>query len=158
MARHPVRHPARLLLLALPLGSTLACYSYRPVVTTSVPAGAEVRVIFGEEGARLLRDAAGMELRQLDGRVVRSLGDTALTVRPDDVITRDGDELTWRRGELTVPLRAIERVQERRIEKRRSWTLAGAIAATFSGVVYFALKSIGSGGGNSLQPGPGVPE
>lgn len=156
--RIPLRRPSRLLLLALPLGSTLACYRYHPVVTTSVPAGAEVRLLFSDEGARILRDAAGMELRQLDGRVVRTLVDTAVTVRPDMVITRDGDELAWKRGELTVPLRAIDRSQERRIDKRRSGGFAATIAAAFTGVVYFALKSISSGGGNTLQPGPGAPE
>lgn len=152
------RRPARLLLLLLPLSSTIGCYRYHPVVATSVPAGANVRLMFSDDGARLLRDAAGMELRQLDGRVARTLADTAVIVKPDAVVTRDGDELAWRRGELTVPLRAIDRSQERRIDRRRSGGVAVAIAAVFSGVVYFALKSIGAGGGNTLQPGTGVPE
>lgn len=156
--RLPLRRPARLLLLVLPLSGTLGCYRYHPVVTTSVPAGAEVRLLFSEEGARLLRDAAGMELRQLDGRVVRPLADTAVMVKPDLVITRDGDELSWKRGDLAIPLRAIDRSQERRIDKRRSGGFAAAIAAAFSGVVYFALKSISSGGGRTVQPGPGAPE
>jgi hypothetical protein len=81
-----------------------------------------------------------------------------MMVKPDLVITRDGDELSWKRGDLTIPLRAIDRSQERRIDKRRSGGFAAAIAAAFSGVVYFALKSISSGGGSTVQPGPGAPE
>ncbi len=134
------------------------CYSYRPLASTAVPARTEVRLVFTAEGAKALRDAAGFELRQLDGTVVRPLGDSAVLVKPDAVITVDGDELPWRRGDLLVPWRTVDRPQQRVMDKRRTRGFVAVMSAAFTGVVYFALKSIASGSGTTLQPGAGVPE
>lgn len=134
------------------------CFSYRPVPTTAVPARADIRLVFTAEGAKALRDAAGFELRQLDGRVVRPLGDSAVLVVPDAIVTMDGDELPWRRGELLVPWRTVERPQQRVMDKRRTRGFVAIMSAAFTGVVYFALKSIASGSGTTLQAGAGVPE
>ena len=134
------------------------CYSYRPLASTAVPARADVRLVFTTEGAKALREAAGFELRQLDGTVVRPVGDSAVLVKPDVVITVDGDELPWRRGELLVPWRAVDRPQQRVMDKRRTRGFIAVMGAAFTGVVYFALKSIASGSGSTLQPGAGVPE
>lgn len=134
------------------------CYSYRPLPSTVVPPRAQIRFTFTPDGARALRDAAGFEMRQLDGVVVRTLGDSAVVVKPDAIITVDGDELPWRRNDLTVPWRTVERPQQRTMDKRRTRGFIAVMGAAFTGVVYFALKSIAGGGGSSLQPGPGVPE
>ena len=134
------------------------CYSYRPMTTTAVPASADIRLLFTSDGAKALRDAAGFELRQLDGRVVRPLGDSAVLVKPDAIITVDGDELPWRRGELLVPWRTVDRSQQRVMDKRRTRGFVAVMGAAFTGVVYFALKSIAGGSGRTLQPGPGAPE
>jgi hypothetical protein len=114
--------------------------------------------VFTADGAKALRDAAGFELRQIDGTVVRALGDSAVLVKPDAVLTVDGDELPWRRGDLTVPWRTVDRPQQRVMDKRRTRGFVAVMGAAFTGVVYFALKSIAGGSGSTLQPGPGVPE
>lgn len=151
--------PRLLVLAAVAATSTLAgCYSYRPLASTAVPARTQIRFVFTNEGAKSLRDAAGFEIRQLDGAVVRTVGDSAVLVKPDAIVTVDGDELPWRRGELLVPWRTIDRPQQRAMDKRRTRTFAAAITAAFTGVVYFALKSISSGGGSSGQRGGGVSE
>jgi len=139
--------------------STLAgCYTYRPLASTAVPARVELRLYFTADGAKSLRDSAGFELRQLDGKAVRTLADTALVVLPSDVITTDGIEVPWRRGELVVPWRAVERSQQRTMDKRKTRGFVAVMGAVFTGVVYFALKSISSGSGATLQGGSGVPE
>lgn len=152
--------PTRLAILIATGATTLlaGCYSYRPLATTAVPARAEIRLVFTTEGAKALRDAAGFELRQLDGTVVRPVGDSAVLVKPDAIITVDGDELPWRRGELLVPWRTVDRPQQRVMDKRRTRGFFAVMGAAFTGVVYFALKSIAGGSGTTLQPGPGVPE
>lgn len=134
------------------------CYSYRPLPSTAVAPRTQVRLVFSAEGAKALRDAAGFEMRQLDGVVVRGLGDSAVLVRPDAIVTVDGDELPWRRNDLMVPWRTVERPQQRTMDKRRTRGFIAVMGAAFTGVVYFALKSIAGGGGSSLQPGAGVPE
>lgn len=134
------------------------CYSYRPIGSTAVAPRTEVRFLFTSEGARQLREAAGFEMRQLDGVVVRPLADSAIVVRPQTLVTMDGDELPWRRSELVVPWRTVERSQQRTMDKRRTRGFVAVMGAAFTGVVYFALKSIAGGGGATQQPGSGVPE
>jgi len=156
----PLRPPARAGLLALTCTATLlaGCFSYRPLAPAALPARTEIRLVFTPDGAKALREAAGFELRQLDGTVVRTLGDSAVLVKPDALVTVDGDELPWRRGELVVPWRTVDRPLQRTMDKGRTRGFVAVMGAAFTGVVYFALKSIASGGGSSLQSGRGVPE
>lgn len=144
--------------LAASVSLVAGCYSYKPLAVASVPARTEVRLVFSAEGARQLREAAGFEMRQLDGIVVRTLADTAVLMKPSALITVDGDELPWRRGDLLVPWRTVAQSQQRTFDKRRSRGFAAVMGAVFTGVVYFALKSIAGGGGATAQSGGGVPE
>ena len=158
--RQAGRVGARLGTVAVSLAVTVfaGCYSYRPLASTNVEPRSEVRLLFTADGAKQMRDAAGFEMRQLDGKVVRTLADTAVLVKPDAIITVDGDELPWRRGELLVPWRMVDRSQRRTMDKGRTRGFAAIMGAAFTGVVYFALKSIAGGSGATLQPGSGVPE
>lgn len=144
--------------LAASVSMMAGCYSYKPLAAASVPARTEVRLVFSAEGTRQMREAAGFEMRQLDGIVVRTLADTAVLMKPSALITVDGDELPWRRGDLLVPWRTVAQSQQRTIDKRRSRGFAAVMGAVFTGVVYFALKSIAGGGGSTAQSGGGVPE
>lgn len=146
-------------ILAVVATSWLAgCYSYQPLTAIPAPSKATVRFVFTADGAKQLRDVAGFEMRQLDGTVMRTLADSAVVVKPDAIVTVDGDELPWRRAELVVPWRTVERGQRRTMDKKRSRGFAAIMGAAFTGVVYFALKSIAGGSGTTLQPGGGVPE
>jgi hypothetical protein len=144
--------------LAASVSLLAGCYSYKPLASANVPARTEVRLVFSAEGARQLREAAGFEMRQLDGLVVRTLADSAVLMKPSALITVDGDELPWRRGDLLVPWRTVAQSQQRTIDKRRSRGFAAVMGAVFTGVVYFALKSIAGGGGSTVQSGGGAPE
>lgn len=161
--RSPSVAPSRwfrvgVLLTSAALSFVAGCFSYRPLPTAAVPARTAVRLVFTAEGAKALREAAGFEVRQLDGTVVRTLGDSALLVKPDAIVTVDGDDLPWRRGELVVPWRVLSQSQQRVMDKRRTRGFVAVMGAAFTGVVYFALKSIAGGGGTTVQPGPGAPE
>ena len=146
------------LLTSAALSLVAGCYSYRPLPTAAVPARTAVRLVFSAEGARALREAAGFEMRQLDGTVVRTLADSALLVKPEAIVTVDGDDLPWRRGELVVPWRTLTQSQQRVMDKRRTRGFVAVMGAAFTGVVYFALKSIAGGGGTTVQSGAGAPE
>ena len=144
--------------LAVSVSLLAGCYSYKPLASTSVPARSEVRLVFSADGGRQLRESAGFEMRQLDGTVVRTLGDSAVVMKPTALLTVDGDELPWRRGDLLVPWRTVAQSQQRTMDKRRSRGFAAVMGAVFTGVVYFALRSIAGGGGSTVQPGGGAPE
>jgi hypothetical protein len=124
----------------------------------TVPERADVRLTLTPEGGRVLADAAGMRLAALTGLVERMEGDSAVMVRPVTVVTEQGDELPWRQGLLAIPSRAVARTEQRVMDKKRSRGVAVGIAAAFTGMVVYALRSIGRGGGATVQPGPGAPE
>ncbi|MFY7922737.1 MAG: hypothetical protein ACOVSI_10015 [Gemmatimonas sp.] len=155
---HTPRRAAAVVGATLALSTLAGCFRYLPLDSTAVPARTEIRLVFTADGARALRDSAGFELRQLDGVAVRTLADSAIVVRPGSIITADGNELQWRRGDLMVPWRTVDRSQQRTMDKRRTRRFAVVMGAVFSGVVYFALRSIAGGGGTTSQPGGGVPE
>lgn len=138
--------------------SASACYSYRAAPPAALTTGTNVRLRLTADGAAALTDAAGLRLREVGGTVQGVLADTALVVLPIDVTTVDGDVLPWRRGALTIPLRVLGGTERRTINRRRTAGMIGAMAAAFSGVVYYALKSISGGGGATLAQGPGAPE
>uniref|UniRef100_UPI0033415A0F hypothetical protein n=1 Tax=Gemmatimonas sp. TaxID=1962908 RepID=UPI0033415A0F len=127
-SRHPLRpgsvrtprRAAATVLATLALSTLAGCFNYLPLQSTAVPARAEIRLFFTTEGARALRDSAGFELRQLDGVAVRTLADSAIIVRPGSIITADGNELQWRRGDLMVPWRTVDRSQQRTMDKRKT--------------------------------------
>ena len=135
-----------------------ACFTYQPVRLTTVPERADVRLTLTPEGGRLLADAAGMRLAALTGLVERVEGDSAVMVRPVTVVTEQGDELPWRQGLLAIPSRAVARTEQRVMNKAKSRGVAVGIAAAFAGMVVYALRSIGRGGGATIQTGPGAPE
>ena len=135
-----------------------ACFSYRPVAVATVPPRAEVRLTLTTEGSRLLADAAGLRMASLEALVDRTEGDTVLVVRPLEVVSEQGDRLPWRQGQLAIPTRAIARTEQRRLDKGRSRGVAVGIASAFTGMVIYALRSIGRGGGATIQTGPGAPE
>lgn len=147
-----------LAVMGMLMGPLAGCYQYQAANVTTLRAGGIVRLQFTDAGSERMLSDAGVRLRSLDGTVQQPLGDTALIVMPSEIVTMDGDKLPWRRGALTVPLRALARSDARALDRRRTNWLVAATGVVFSVVVYTALKSIGSGGGRSSQPSPGAPE
>ncbi|MES3034705.1 MAG: hypothetical protein V4813_11975 [Gemmatimonadota bacterium] len=134
------------------------CYSYQVAPPASLIEGAELRLRITPDGAVALTDAAGLRLQTVDGRLQQRTADGALVVVPSDVTTINGDAVTWRRGALTIPASALESTQHRALNRRRTTTFAGVIAGVFTGAVYFTMRSIWGGGGNTVGSGPGTPE
>ncbi len=146
-------------LLPLALCSLITgCYTYRVAPPGALIDGAEVRVRLTSDGATALTDAAGLRLRMLEGRLQERRADGALVILPSGVTTLDGDALPWRRGALAVPAQALEGIEQRTINRRRSIGAAAGVAGVFAGVVLFAFRSIWGRGGSSTGQGPGTPE
>ena len=139
-------------------GMLNACYTYRAAPSGQLVTGSSVRLRINAEGAAALLPTAGMSLRSVEGVLQTVESDGALTVLPSDVTTVDGDALSWRRGVLSIPTRALEGTEQRTISKRRSVGVAAGIAGVFTGVVVYAFRSIWGGSGSSVSPGPGTPE
>ena len=157
--RRSPRLPRGVALLPLTLGCVLSgCYTYRAATPGALRDGADVRLRLTSDGAAALTDEAGLRVRTLEGRVQERRADGALVVLPTGVTTIDGDALPWRRGPLTVPAQALERSEQRTIDRRRSIGVATGIAGVFTGVVVFAFRSIWGRGGSSNGSGPGTPE
>lgn len=147
------------MLLPLALSGLLSgCYSYRVAPPGSLAAGADVRLRLTDDGATALTADAGLRLHMLEGTLQSIRTDGSLIVLPTSVTTVDGDALPWRRGALTVPAQAVDGTERRTVSRRRSVAVAVGITTVFAAVVTFALRSIRSGSGGSVSPGPGTPE
>jgi hypothetical protein len=112
--------------------STLAlqwgCYAYLPIQTSPPAANSRAAVTLSDRGRLMLADRLGTDVVRVDGIVVAhdSTGVTMLVNSVRDV--RGGSSL-WTGERVQIPAEAILGYQQRELSKRKSFLLAGAIAA-----------------------------
>ena len=114
-----------LLLLA---GQTSACYVQRPL-ETPVPAP-QMRIVaqVTDSGAVAVGSRLGPGAVQVEG-VVATADESAWNLKLLRVDYRGGTSNTWNRELVTFPRFALSNATERRVNKTRSWLLAGLIGA-----------------------------
>ena len=109
--------------------STLAgCYVQRPL-ETPIPAPA-TRIVaeLTDSGAVAVGPRLGPGAVQVEG-VVAAANETAWNLNLLRVDYRGGTSNTWNRELVTFPRFALSNATERRVNKTRSWMLAGLIGA-----------------------------
>jgi hypothetical protein len=114
-----------LLLLA---GQTSGCYVQRPL-ETPVPAP-QMRIVaqVTDSGAVAVGSRLGPGAVQVEG-VVATADESAWNLKLLRVDYRGGTSNTWNRELVTFPRFALSNATERRVNKTRSWLLAGLIGA-----------------------------
>ena len=135
-----------------------ACFAYRPASAAGVSAGTSVRIELTDGGRVSLEPMLGARVRSLTGQIQEILRDSSAVVLIDQLQAMDGEMLTWRRGRISIPLRDVASVEERRIDRKRTWSFAAIAGATFIGVIVTAIKRAGSSGSASGGRGGGPPE
>ncbi len=130
-----------------------ACYTYVPV-RTSPHIGAQVGIEVNDEGRIALRERLGPGVVRLEGRVAAVEGDELVV---------DASRVTQLRG-LPLPLDSmrlrlrnsfLDRVDERRLSRTRTWmTIGGATAIV---AVFLATKGFSSRGTPPEEPPGGPP-
>lgn len=146
------------LLLAASLPAQSACFSYRPAVASELRGGTTVQIELTREGRDHLEPLLGAPTRSLTGDVEELVGDSVAVVLIDELLTVNGESLTWRRGRIRILLADVASIQERTLNKRKSWTVVAVAAAVFTGVIIAAIRSAGSSGSSRGGGGAGPPE
>ena len=130
-----------------------ACSSYVPSSAPVTPADATLRFSLTDDARGEQFGALGSDLLSVEGKV-RAANDSAITIAVSEVARVAADNQSVDGETVTIPLRYVGRIEQKRTQLARSAILAGAILA---GVVWLGLQA---GGGNvsaRRSPGPQPP-
>jgi hypothetical protein len=135
--------------VALPL--LAGCYSTVPVDLSKHAVGRRVAVELTSAGARAVAPTLGAGVVGLEGRITRA-GADSLELSLERVTLSAGGGAPWQGQRVAVARAIVARVGERRLDRRRSWAVAGGalLAAVAAGIGF------GSGGTGSVPGGGGT--
>jgi hypothetical protein len=105
-----------------------ACYTYAPVRGSALHVGAQVSVDVNDDGRIALRDRLGPGVLRFEGKVAAVEGDD-LVVDASRVTQLRGLPLPLDSVRLRVSQRHVEQVRERRLNRKRTYLVAGTVAA-----------------------------
>jgi hypothetical protein len=128
-----------------------ACYVQRPMTTSVPPIATRIVALVTDTGAVMMSNAIGAGAVEIEGIVVDADAESwkLQMVRVDQ---RGGFSTRWNREVVTFPRMALTNAQQRVLDKKRSWMLAGlAIVAVLSSMLFY---SDAIGGGNDEVPPP----
>jgi hypothetical protein len=119
-----IRAAARRSLAVLALLSTTACYTTRPVGGERPAAGSRVVLTLSPSGTTDMAAQLGPGVARAEGVVREVRGDT-LALELTRTVAIGGSDNLWQRQLVTVPSSAVASVAERRLDRKRSWLVAG---------------------------------
>jgi hypothetical protein len=125
-----------------------ACYQYVPV--QSAPVGSQVSVEINDDGRVALRDQLGPGIVRLEGRVTAMEGN-ALVLSTSSVTQISGRPTPVDTVRVRVSQGYIERIDERRLSRTRTWMVVGGAVAIAAG--FLLSGGIGGRGPSPDQPG-----
>lgn len=138
-----------LLLAALLLSG---CYSYQVVPTDALRPGTQVRAhITGEEVDRI-GSIVGFETRDVEGRVDRTGTDGLMLVVPAQTAST-GSEVRRFYQRVDLPWNSIMEVQERRLNKTKTYALVAAAVAGVGVLTAWTFGALGEGSGKGTKGG-----
>ena len=143
----------RLAVCAAALPVVAGCYSTRPIRDLNgIPSGERVVVTLTSGGTDALTQMVGPQVRQLEGDLVSAASDS-LELRLLRTTREDDRSEPWQRQRVRVARTQVDNVEQRRLDRTRSWLMAGAVVA---GVVLLGLV-VNAAGGESGEVGPPPP-
>jgi hypothetical protein len=124
------------------------CYSFRPIEPGDVAPGRTVRVTISPEQTLRLQPALGELRTTLQGQVVAAESPAMIGLTVAANSAAPGSRSAFN-AFVTVPLSAVERIEERRFSYGRTLALAGAAA-----IVGVAVLAVDAGGTNDGEDPP----
>ncbi len=149
------RRPRAIPVLLLTTWSLVGCYRYVPVAQTpNDPISGRVILVLNPKGAESVRGVLGENMRRIDGVIARATSDS-LYLRADYTQSLTGERIPNFGTPVTVARADLLSFEVQRYSKKRSWLVAGAIAAVIVAVVSsIRLGSSGGAGDNGPTPPP----
>lgn len=130
-----------------------ACYTYAPIQLAAVRPGSGIRVritaAFGEELGPLL---GTREARVLSGLLIDSRPDTLIVEVPTVVRAEIGSAIQTLNQRVSIPRSAVIEVEGRRLDRFKTYTVAG-VASVALGV--FVIRALTKDPGLEGAPGGG---
>ena len=142
--------------LLLTAWSLVGCYTYVPVATQSprIVSGG-VRLVLTPAGSEGLRQLLGANVREVEGVIARSSPDT-LVLAVQHTVSRSGERFESSGDTVAVQRRFVESVAVQQYSRKRSVSLAVAIALFLviglTGIVTGSSGFSGTGQPGSPQP------
>jgi hypothetical protein len=143
----------RAAICALLAFTTTACYVNRPLTTSLPSPGQRVFVRLTDQGSIDLARYIGPGMVAVDG-TVESAADGEIALRVLRTEQRNGVDVSWAQEPVTVPRSAIASIEERSLDKRRSWMVAGLLGGLVVAVGILIGTGVLSGGAGEDDPGP----
>jgi hypothetical protein len=129
-----------------------ACYSHRPLSSASPAIGSRITAQLTDAGSERLLGTIGPAARYVEGDIARA-DDATLTLYVVRVERRGGAWDLWNRETVTFTRDALTDIQEKHLDRTRSWLLAGAIAASaFLAARGFGAFDTSDTGGSTTPP------
>jgi hypothetical protein len=129
------------------------CYSAIPVTGASTMPRGEVTIRVNDRGRLLIGNRLGPLVDKLQGRIVRA-DSTQVEMAVELAEDVRGTVARWGGERFTIPREGINTIDEKKLAKKRTWFLVGAIAA---GVVLFFATGVARtffGSEGTIEPGP----
>ncbi|MBI1809150.1 MAG: hypothetical protein HYR75_04570 [Gemmatimonadetes bacterium] len=140
-------HARRLTLAlgAMALLLNIGCYSFQRPATGAVPAGTIVRMKLTPEGTTALARYLGPRVGGVEGTIDSVRADGALVVAVETVEIVGGQWQPWTgEGEVTFPRDMVAGLEQRVLDRQRSWITAIIISAAAVAIASLAMHGAGA--------------
>jgi hypothetical protein len=131
-----------------------ACYTERPVTAPAPAPTSRIIAQVTDTGAVAMANTIGIAAVEVEG-VVAQADANVWKLHLVRVGQRGGTSTRWKREVVTFPRYALTNAREKTLDKRRSWIVAGVLAAAIvAGTLLFG--SVITGGAGNGEPVPPV--
>lgn len=137
------------------VSTSTACYQYVPAQQTNLRVGEEVRVHLTGSGSSLLSPVVGQNVEAIDGRLTAQ-ADSAYAMSVGGTTRRAGKSAAWSGEQVSVPVGAIEKVDRRVLNKKKTF-LGSALGVAGVALMAALISSISGGGSGGPDTGTTPP-
>lgn len=131
----------------------VACYTQRPLGMAAVAPATRVVAQVTDTGAVVMANVIGLAATEVEG-IVADADASRWRLHVVRVEHRGGNAVMWNREVVAFPRIALTNVRERRIDKKRSWIVAGLITAAIvtATVLFSSVLGGDESGGTPVPP------
>ena len=132
-----------------------ACYRYTPVSGVSPDAGSVVRLDLTDAGAERLGPILGRNAVAVEGTIL-SASDTAFVVSMAGTRQRGEQGLAWAGEHVVVPRTAVQTVERRSLDKKKTFLVAGfaILGAIGLKLIVSGYDALAGGDDGGITPPP----
>jgi hypothetical protein len=132
-----------------------ACYRYAPLTDLAPVDGAVVRLDLSDAGTARMGSVLGRNAIAVEGTIL-SRTDSSFLISVSATRQRDEQPLTWAGERVTVPRDAVQTIEARSLNKKKTLLVAGAAVLGAIGLklIVSGLDALAGGGDGGITPPP----